>query len=86
MLMESDKTHREKARWELQKMLQTILNKYWTQHPTKQQLYSYLPSISKTIQDEKDIWDTTGGLRTNSWMTFFHETLHMGLLALANQQ
>ena len=28
----------------------TILNKFWNQHLTKQQLYGYLPLISKTIQ------------------------------------
>ena len=27
-----------------------ILNKSWRQHPTKQQLYGYLPTITKTIQ------------------------------------
>ena len=32
------------------RMLQTILNKSWKQHPTKQLLYGYLPLISKTIQ------------------------------------
>ena len=32
------------------RMLQAILNKSWKQHPTKQQLYRYLPSIFKTIQ------------------------------------
>ena len=32
------------------RMQQAILNKSWKQHLTKQQLYSYLPSISKTIQ------------------------------------
>ena len=31
-------------------ILRAILNKYWKQHPTKQQLYGYLPPISKTIQ------------------------------------
>ena len=31
------------------KMLRAILNKSWRQHPTKQQLYSHLPSITKTI-------------------------------------
>ena len=30
-------------------MLQAILNKSWRQHPTKQQLYSHLPPIMKTI-------------------------------------
>ena len=29
-------------------MLQAIWNKTWGQHPTKQQLYSYLPPITKT--------------------------------------
>ena len=32
------------------RMLQVILNKSWRQHPTKQQLYGYLPLIMKTIQ------------------------------------
>ena len=32
------------------RMLQAIMNKSWWQHPTKHQLYSYLPLIMKTIQ------------------------------------
>ena len=32
------------------RMLQAILNKTWRQHPTKQQLYSHLPPITKTIK------------------------------------
>ena len=32
------------------RMLQAILNKYWRQHPTKHQLYSHLPPITKTIK------------------------------------
>ena len=32
------------------RMLWAILNKSWRQHPTKQQLYGYLPSIMKTIK------------------------------------
>ena len=31
-------------------MLRAILNKSWRQHPTKKQLYGYLPPITKTIQ------------------------------------
>ena len=31
-------------------MLRAILNKSWRQHPTKQQLYSHLPPITKTNQ------------------------------------
>ena len=32
------------------RMLRTILNKSWKQHPTKQQPYSHLPPITKTIK------------------------------------
>ena len=32
------------------RMLRAILNKTWRQHPTKHQLYSHLPPITKTIQ------------------------------------
>ena len=32
------------------RMLRAILNKSWRQHPTKHQLYGYLPRITKTIQ------------------------------------
>ena len=32
------------------RMLQAVLNKSWRQHPTKQQLYGYLPPITKTIK------------------------------------
>ena len=33
------------------RMVRAILNKSWKQHPTKHQLYSHLPPITKTIQD-----------------------------------
>ena len=32
------------------RMLQSVLNKSWRQHPTKLPLYGHLPPISKTIQ------------------------------------
>ena len=32
------------------RMLRAILNRSWRQHTTKQQLYSHLPSVTKTIQ------------------------------------
>ena len=32
------------------RMLRAILNKSWQQHPTRQQLYSHLPPIAKTIR------------------------------------
>ena len=36
------------------------------QYPTKQQLYSHLPPILKTIQDEQDMPNTAGEARRNS--------------------
>ena len=32
------------------RMLRALLNKFWRQHPTKQQLYGHLPLITKTIK------------------------------------
>ena len=32
------------------RLLQAILNKSWQQHPTRHQLYGYLPPTTKTIQ------------------------------------
>ena len=32
------------------RMLRAILNRFWRQQPTKQQLYCHLPSIAKSIQ------------------------------------
>ena len=32
------------------RMLRAILNKSWQQHPTRRQLYGYLPPITKTVQ------------------------------------
>ena len=32
------------------RMLHAVFNKYWKQHPIKQQLYCHLPLISQTIQ------------------------------------
>ena len=36
------------------RMLRAILNKYWMQHPTKQQLYGHVPPITKPIQVRRD--------------------------------
>ena len=35
------------------RMLRTILNKFWKQHPTRHQLYGHLPPITKTIQGRR---------------------------------
>ena len=44
------------------RMLRAILNKSWRQHPTKQQLYGYLPSII----EKSDMRDTAGEVGMNS--------------------
>ena len=48
--MDADKTYGEKAWWQYTRMLRTVLNKSRRQHPTKQQLYGYLPLIMKSRQ------------------------------------
>ena len=40
----------EKLNSNCKRMLWTVMNKSWKQHPTKQQLYGQQPPISKTIQ------------------------------------
>ena len=43
------------------RMLRAILNTFWRQHTTKQQLYSQLPPITKTIKiKQPDMQDTAG--------------------------
>ena len=44
--LDTDKTVGEKARRQLYKNI----DKSWQQHPTRRQLYSHLPPITKTIQ------------------------------------
>ena len=62
MLFFPSSSHVDTATWMLTKhmekkldsnytrMLRVILNKFWRQHPTKQQLYGHLLPIMKTIQ------------------------------------
>ena len=57
------------------RMVRAILDKFWRQHPTKQQLYGHLPPIMKTIQP--DIRDTPGEVRLNSLVTHSHRPLHI---------
>ena len=48
-------------------MLKAILNKSWRQHPTKEQLYSHLRLITKTLKlDELDMRDAAVEVRTSS--------------------
>ena len=49
------------------RMLRAILNKSWWQHPTRHQLYGYLPPSRKLSKlDEPDMQDTAGEARMNS--------------------
>ena len=48
--MDSNKTAEKKLDGNYTRMLRAILNKSWRQHPTRHQLYGYLPPITKTIQ------------------------------------
>ena len=59
------------------RMLRAILNKSWRQHPTNQQLYAYLPPITKTIKDEPDMQDTAGEVGTSSQVMYSCGPLHM---------
>ena len=47
-------------------MLRAVLNESWMKHPTKQQLYGYIPPISQTIQDKQNMRDTAAEVRMNS--------------------
>ena len=52
--LNSNKTLREKVRWELHKgMLRAVLNISWVQHPTKKHLWGHLPPISQNIQERR---------------------------------
>ena len=49
------------------RMLRTILNKSWRQHPTRHQLYGHLPLSRKLFKlDKPDMQDTAGEVGTNS--------------------
>ena len=60
------------------RMLRAILNKSWRQHPTRHQLYGYLPPITKTIQVRRTRHeDTAGEARTYSSVMYSYGPLHM---------
>ena len=67
----------EKLDGNYERMLRAVLNNSWKQHPTKQQLYSYLTSISQAIKDEQDIQGTVKETKMNSREAFSYEFLHM---------
>ena len=58
------------------RMLRAILNKSWRQHPTKQQLYSHLPPITKTIKI-RQTRHTAGEVGMSSWLMYSCRPLHM---------
>ena len=57
------------------RIMRAILNKSWRQHPTKQQLYSHLPSITKTIKVRRT--KHAGEVGTSSWVMYYFGPLHM---------
>ena len=82
------------------RMLPAILNKSWRQHPTKQQLYGYLPPITKTIKVRRtryggSCWRSGGELIsdlllwTPSWPSKSRETssnLHTAALRTSQKR
>ena len=65
--MDADLACREKARRNRSRMLRAILNKSSKQRPTNQQLYRYLPPISKAIQIRRT--RHAGHCWRNNWRT-----------------
>ena len=60
------------------RMLRAILNRSMRQHPTRHQLYSRLPPITKTIQVRRTRQqDTAGEARTNSSVMYSYGPPHM---------
>ena len=59
-------------------MISAVVNKSWKQHPTNEQLFSYLPLISKTIRVTS--WET----KTKSSATYFYAPQHMDVPVLAD--
>ena len=68
-------------------ILRAILIKSWKQHPTKQQLYYHLPTISKTIQQDMRYTGKQGQTheKRSSW-TFLHVRASVGRTARTYQQ
>ena len=66
--------------------LRAIMNSSWRQHPTKQQLYSHLPPITKTIQiDEPDMQDSAGEVGMSSLVMCSYRPLHIAERKLVDQ-
>ena len=70
------------------RMLHTVLNKFWKQHPTKEQLYGHLLSISQTIQI-RWTWHAGHCCRNKDELindVLLERLLHMDGPVLADQQ
>ena len=74
------------------RMLRAILNKFRRQHPTKQQLYGHLPSITKTIKIRRTrhlrhCWRSRGEFISDVLLwTPSHGRAKAGRLARTNMQ
>ena len=61
------------------RMLHVLFNKFWKQHPSKQQLYDHLPSSLKPYKlDEQDMWVIGGKVKNNSYVTSSYGPLLTG--------
>ena len=67
------KSLKKKLNGNHKRMLRAVLKKSCKQHPTKKQLYCYLPPISQTIQSKTN---TVRGVRINAQTTFSYGFLH----------
>ena len=68
--------HRKKWDGDYTSWLRTVLNKFWKQHLSKQQLYWYSSSILIPYKsDEQDMLNIPEEVRSNSWVTFSCEIL-----------
>ena len=65
--------------WNYTRTLSAVLTESWKQYHTNQQLYSYLPHITRKAGH---CW----GIRTNPKATFFPGLQHMNMAVFADQQ
>ena len=84
--MDTKKTHREKARWELLKNVACCFEYIVEVKSHKTAVVWPHASHLIIIQDKQDVQGTTGKARTNSYVTFPYGILHINMLVLVDQQ
>ena len=86
--LDANKTHGEKARWELQKNATCCFEQILPgiNIPKNSNCTAtYLPSQKPSKKGQENM-QSTDGVRKNSYMMFTYESLHMDILLLADQQ